>query len=406
MIVLFPRPATAGNTYNIVYAFTGGTDGDQPMSIVADNAGNIYGVTYTGGSSANCIGNCGTIFKIAPDGTKSTLYSFVGAPTDAARPVALAMDRHGNLYGVGGDGGAYNYGSVFKLTANGSEALLYSFDPNKIANGIYPSGLAVGKDGNLYGMTQYGGDVACSNGCGTVFRMVPKTGKLTVLHAFLGPSGNDGWQPTGGLTVGPDGMLYGTTIAGGSGANGTVFKMDPVSGAETVLHAFTRTKNDGGYPEAPPVFDSNGNLYGGTMQSAGTDCLGLGCGMLYKIAPDGTYTILYDFGGGGGHVGPYFGVSGTLYLDRRGDVFGITIQGGDYLTCNPPAGCGSVFELTAAGRIKTVYTFQGTASADGYFPQWGLIHNPSLGKDALYGVTAFGPDCDMGCGSVFKVTTK
>jgi len=190
--------------------------------------------------------------------------------------------------------------------------------------------------GNLYGTTaEGGGSSGCFNyyGCGTVFKLAPD-GTEIVLHAFAG--GNDGDYPSAGLIMGLTGSLYGTTgSGGGNGCEGgygcgTVFKIAP-DGTETVLYAFT-SGTDGAYPDGRLTMDKRGNLYGTTLEG-GVCGLRYGCGTVFKLAPDGTKTVLGDLAR---HVGK-FPAAGPI-RDSVGNLYGTAEKGGAY-------GNGTVFEL-------------------------------------------------------------
>jgi len=380
--------------FSAVHVFSGGADGDDPGGLIADKAGNLYGVTYRGGSE-NCNLGCGTVFKISPDGAKETLYSFAGAPADGSGPIGIVLDGKGTIFGTTYVGGVNDSGIFFKLTADGRETVLHRFDASQFASGFKPAAVpAFGADGNLYGTTQYGGSTVCGQGCGTVFRITTE-GQLTTIHTFTGA---DGWQPYGGVTADLQGYLYGTTLFGGSRNGGVVFKMD-LTGSETVLHSFVHNNRDGYLPQAPPVLDREGNLYGGTTLGPGKECQGQGCGIIYKIARDGTETVLHSFNTGyNGFGGPGFGVVGGLVIDGKGNLYGTTVEGGAPLGCNAPFGCGSAFELTAGGEWKSLHRLLGPANGEGAFPYYGLVR----GGDAntYYGTTSTGPGC---CGMVFKI---
>lgn len=387
---------------SVVYAFNGGADGTGPGGLVFDDAGNLYGTTSSGGST-NCQDGCGTVFKIAADGTKTTLYSFAGG-SDGHLPVGLAVDRNGNIYGTTLGGGSSSYGTVFKLTPDGHETILFNFGA-VFSSGVTPSsGLTIGKDGDMYGMTQYGGLSSCGNGCGTIFK-ITRHDRLQTIFAF---DQDDGWQPWGGLMADSAGDLYGTTLAGGTGNGGTVFKLDP-TGAETVLYNFAGGNRDGFLPEAPPQFDAAGNLYGGTFEGPGSGCSGLGCGIVYKLAPDGTETLLHVFNTGrNGFGGPGFAVPGRVVVDEAGNVYGTTRFGGASLTCNATLGCGSVFKVSPDGVRTTLHNFLGPAKGDGAYPVFGLIRGKGRDRNTLYGTTVTGPNCGDGtlgggCGMVFKI---
>jgi uncharacterized repeat protein (TIGR03803 family) len=196
----------------------GGSDGKNPFysGLIHDKAGNFYGTTEEGGSAG-----AGTIFKFAPGQGETVLYSFKSG-NDGGYPVAtLFLDKAGNLYGTTNGGGAGDFGTVFKLAPNGTETVLYSFQGG--SDGAYPlSSLFEDASGNLYGTTG-GGDVG--NDFGTVFKLAPN-GTETVLYAFTG--GSDGSQPQGGLianSTDQKGALFGTTAYGGANGYGTVFSV-------------------------------------------------------------------------------------------------------------------------------------------------------------------------------------
>jgi uncharacterized repeat protein (TIGR03803 family) len=276
-------------------------DGEFPQAgLLLDQKGNLYGTTSTGGPYDEC-GNhggegCGLVFKLGPKGKETVLYDFCerGYPcTDGYNPAAgLVFDEKGNLYGTTRSGGAYGAGVVFRLTPEGKETVLYSFcAQSKCADGYYPAaGLVFDQKGNLYGTAEYGG---AYNG-GVVFKLTPR-GKYAVLHSFCSQSGcTDGEYPAAGLVFDLKGNLYGTT-AGGGASNcdgstcGVVFKLTP-KGTETVVYSFCSQSGctDGEYPAAGLVFDLKGNLYG-TTASGGERY----AGVVFKLTPKGKETVLY-----------------------------------------------------------------------------------------------------------------
>ena len=331
----------------VLYSFVAGY-GSSPDSLIRDAEGTLYGTTTYGGSYAQ-----GAVFKVDQKGNETVLYSFSGAEKSFGfNPNGVLRDEQGNLYGTtmfgGQAGGCFGGGCgiVFKLDRAGKESVLYTFKGG--TDGGYPSGPMV-RDaaGNLYGETAYGGDLSCfaPYGCGTVFKLDPD-GKKTVLHRFSG-TGGDGRGPWTGLAGGKDGNLYGATLEGGTGPNctsanngcGTVFKVDK-AGKETILHSFT-----GSGADFPPVYanlalDEKGNIYGTTPNGGNQNC-GSGCGAIFMLDPAGKQTILYEFTGGTDGAGPGAGVT----LDSAGTIYGTTSVGGD-LICNRGAGCGTVFKLT------------------------------------------------------------
>ena len=257
----------------VLHSFNG-SDGCEPFAgLIMDAQGNLYGTTIFCGAYG-----WGTVFKLDPSGNVKVLHSFNGS--DGAVPYAsLLMDAAGNLYGTTYAGGsssntcAYGIGcgTVFKLDSSGNETVLYRFTGG--SDGAEPfAGLHMDAAGNLYGATVYGG----AYGYGTVFKLDP-SGKETVLHSFRG---SDGRYPGAGVIVDAGGDLYGTTYQGGAYGSGTVFKLDP-SGNETVLHSFNHS--DGYYPGAL-MMDAKGNLYGtafygGAFCSGSSG----GCGTIFEI---------------------------------------------------------------------------------------------------------------------------
>ena len=176
-------------------------------------------------------------------------------------------------------GGASGFGTVFKVTPSGVETVLHSFAPNG-EDGFYPyGGVILDSKGNLYGTTEYGG----KTGVGTVFE-VTASGTEAILHSFSG--GVDGISPYAGLVFDKKDNLYGTTLYGGSFDLGTVFELTN-SGTETILHSFARNGTDGYFPSAGLSIDKAGNLYGTTQTggtASGTSCSS-GCGVVFKIVP-------------------------------------------------------------------------------------------------------------------------
>jgi uncharacterized repeat protein (TIGR03803 family) len=259
------------------------------------------------------------------------------------------------------------------------------------------AGLISDSQRNLYGTTDIGGDLNCNSGagCGTIFEL-SKTGTETVLYTFKG--GHDGERPLAALLRDAAGNLYGTTWeGGGDGCGGpgcgTVFKLEPVSGVETILHRFTGG-TDGQSPVSGLISDAQGNLYGATELSGDGNgvCGSLGCGTVFKIDTTGKETILYRFTGGSDGSEP----SGTLVRDVSGNLYGTTGLGGD-LTCNAPCGCGMVFKLDRAGTETVHHAFTGSP-ADGNNPIAGVILDSS---GNLYGTTY--RDGAFGFGTIFKV---
>ena len=252
----------------------------------------------------------------------------------------LIADSAGNLYGTTSGGGASYKGVVFKLAPDGTETVLHSF-PGFPSDGNSPyAGLIADSAGNLYGTTLSRDSVSHA---GVVFKLAPNGTAgwtETVLHSFTGfPT--DGALPYAGLIADSAGNLYGATTGGGASGQGVVFKLAP-DGTETVLHAFTGG-SDGAYPGVGPLIaDSAGNLYG-TTQVGGAS----GQGVVFKLAPNGTggwtESVLYSFTGGSDGGQPFYG---SLIADGAGNLYGTTVGGG-------ASGAGVVFKLSGTGFVTT-----------------------------------------------------
>jgi uncharacterized repeat protein (TIGR03803 family) len=304
----------------VLYGFcaqSGCADGYHPRAgLVLDTNGNLYGTTRDGGANA-----MGTVFEVSPNGTETVLYSFCSQSgcTDGYHPLAgLILDKKGNLYGTTFDGGAHDGGTVFEISPGGTETVLYSFCAQPgCKDGYYPhADLVMDTSGNLYGTTQFNG----AYGGGTVFRVSP-SGAETVLHSFCAQPGcADGYHPRAGLVLDTSGNLYGTTYDGGTNGKGTVFEVSP-GGTETVLHSFCPQLGckDGSHPQAGLVLDAKGNLYGTTYFG------GKGRGTVFEVSPSGTETVLHNFTANG--IDGYYPSAG-LVLDGKGNLYGTTLSGG------------------------------------------------------------------------------
>ena len=310
-------------------------------SLVADNAGNLYGADVAGGSLG-----LGSVFELSPTGKVKALHDFGPLP-DGRYPYAnIIRDSAGNWYGTTSQGGASNNnGTVFKVAPDGTETVLHSF--SGAPDGSYPmAGLILDKSGNLYGTTESGGTgtgcVSSPPGCGTVFKITPG-GNETVFYSFKG--GNDGVLPfSGSLITDGAGSLYGTTIRGGPHGTGTVFKLT-TSGVESVLYSFPETMR-GIFPFGGVIADDAGNLYG-TTYGGGIIANGQGYGVVFKLAPDGIETVLHSFQS---FRKDGFGSRAGLLLSKDGYLYGTTDEGG--YTHIPPnensqcgSNCGIIFKL-------------------------------------------------------------
>ncbi len=377
---------------NVLYSFKGGTDGIAPFgSLITDGSGHLYGTTVGGGSGTGCQGGqgCGTVFRLAPNGTESVLYAFAGG-TDGAFPRgSLITDSVGNFYGTTSAGGSTDEGTIFKLTPNGTENVLYTFT-GESDGGEPEDSLTKAGNANFYGATAVGGNMAdCGGqGCGTVFEL-DSTGHESVLYAFTG--GSDGGGPSGGLIRDKNGNLYGET--GGGGINcgdapsgcGVVFKLAP-DGTETVLYTF-QGGSDGELPRGSLLMDNAGNLYGTTLGGGGAPC---NCGTVYRLAPSGTETVLHAFQAHSDGGLPEAG----LIADKAGNLYGTTYAGGS--TNCKGAGCGIVFKVAPDGTETVLFAF---SARHGRNPTAALLK----GKNGLlYGTASAGGKNNDGV--VFSVT--
>jgi len=375
-------PALARAQYTVLYTFQGLSDGNSPSGkLAADSEGNLYG-TADGGDHKKCNGyGCGVVFEVTPDGREKVLYAFAGGSDGALPQGGLIRDRHGNLYGTATSGGPGFGGLVFKITPNGHKKTLYAFrDEND--GGSPQTGVIWDRNGNLYGTTELFGRYYC----GTIFKLAPD-GTETTLYTFTG--GRDGFFPNG-LTLDKLGNLYGTTLDGGAHGSGTVFKLAP-DGTFATLYSFGGSGDDGVQPGAGVIADEAGNLYGPTDEGGLTDS-----GVVFKLAPDGTESLFYSFV----HEG-YAWCPNGLIADKEGNFYGTTQWGGSKKCFHN--GCGSVFKLAPDGTGTVLYAF--TNGSDGGQPSGEMIEDSvgNLFGTTNRGGTGDCSGKGMGCGVVFEI---
>ena len=256
-----------GGKETVLHSFTGGADGVYPYAgLFRDAAGNLYGTTENGGTA-----NLGVVFKISKTGKETVLHSFTGGAKDGSDPASAGfyMDAKGNLYSVTSQGGTSDEGVLYKLGPKGKLTVLHSFTGGT-TDGCYPYGTpAVDAQGNMYGGT---------GGCGTsnfgVVWKVSKNGTETILHNFSGTS--DGQSPLAGVILDADGNIYGSTNTGGASGFGTAFEIHK-NGKFTLLHDFTGG-TDGKYLYGGLILDPKGRIYGTTI-NGGTG----GYGTVWRI---------------------------------------------------------------------------------------------------------------------------
>ena len=317
---------TAGGGLTSLYSFSYG-DGAYPRAgLVQGSDGNFYGTTASGGTNSD-----GTVFRITSGGSLTTLHSF--SYSDGAYPYAgLVQGSDGNFYGTTYQGGTSGYGTLFRITSGSSLTTLHSFS---YSDGAYPyAGLAQGSDSNFYGTTYQGG----TSGYGTVFR-ITSGGSLTTLHSF---SYSDGAYPYAGLAQGSDGNFYGTTSYAGPNGYGTVFRITP-GGGLTTMWSFSGC-TDGAYPDAGLVQGSDGNFYGTTV-NGGTG----GDGTVFRITTNNNLTTLWQFCSvqdGNGDCLDGANPSAGLVQGSDGNFYGTTVNGGT-------GGDGTLFKLITPCTITT-----------------------------------------------------
>ena len=366
-------------SFQLLYAFSGGEDGGQPYSGVTIRGENLFGTTHTGNEGTNwgqvyelqrtgssytfadlslfdgaleapaVFGPNGTLYSTSPNNltlyhhgyvlnvsppaaavcfsvlcewTPTPLYGFSGgADGNTPNYGALIFDRAGNMYGVTSAGGSGN-GVVYEMVGSGvewTEQPIYAFSGSP--DGATPySGVILDNAGNLYGTTTAGG----ASGHGAVYELSPSGNGWTerVLYSFSG--GGDGSYPTAGLIFDAAGNLYGATNVGGTGGGGTVFELSPSGDGWTysLIYSFSGGANCG--PWAPLAL-RGGNLYGTTVCDGANSA-----GNVFELSPSGngwSYSSLYDFTGGNDGKFPYSNVS----FDAAGDLYGTTLRGGVYL---------------------------------------------------------------------------
>jgi uncharacterized repeat protein (TIGR03803 family) len=371
--VLAIQPLSAqAQSYKVLYSFANDTAaGDDPTSsLVRDPEGNLYGIAL-GGTFGR-----GIIFELGSTGDERVLYNFKGSDGDGDVPDSMSFrDSADNLFGTTFQGGAYSFGTVFKLDTQGRETVVYSFcSQTPCTEGAYPGGVIAGKEGSIYGITYAGGNYSCElTGCGTVFK-INRDGGFTLLHAF---GGTDGENPNPGLVLDTFNNAYGTTQYGGAYGSGVVFKVTS-AGDESVEYSFDGGAS-GAYPNGGLVRDGEGNLYGTTYQGGAYNY-----GTIFKITALDQFTVLYSFPGGVSGANPY----ADLSLDQKGNIFGVTSTGGVH-------NFGTIFKLDASGNETVLHSFG--EEAYGIHPS-GLIIDAS---GDLYGTTYQGGKYNYG--SVFEV---
>jgi uncharacterized repeat protein (TIGR03803 family) len=418
LVVFFVAAAVAlpAQTFTTLVKFNGTPHPANPWQLVQGIDGNIYGVTVAGGTNGTS-STGGTFFRMTPAGKVSVLYSFCSLANclDGTNPNGLIQSANGEFYGTTAQGGTSDAtvcsnfgigcGTFFEIRPGQPPTALHGFCARANCNdGFFPRGapLALGRNGNIYGTTNDGGDLNgdndCEWGCGTIFEITP-TGVFTTLHVFCStpscPEGSGG----NGLTRFTDGNFYGATLDTLSGdPGGGLYKITP-SGELTVLFSFD-PEGPGGSGPTPPIEATDGSIYG-TVFSGGKH----GAGYFYKKAPEGKLTALYDFcslANCADGAGPNQVIQGS-----DGNFYGTTLGGGT--STNPECAngpCGTLFQITPTGTLTTLHSFCSEKNcADGRIPQGALIQAAS---QIFYGATSNGggsSNCgSFGCGTIFSLS--
>lgn len=353
-------PGAHAGTHTVLYSFGTGGDGNGPSASMTDVRGSLYGTTVGGGANSS-----GLVFRVTTTGVEKPVYSFQNSPNDGAGPKSPVIDVGGTFYGTTEHGGSTacsgGCGTVFGVTKAGVETMLYKFQGGN--DGANPKAGLVNVKGTLYGTTYDGGG---TNNYGTVFS-ITADGTEKVLYAFKGST--DGANPMGGL-INAGSTLYGTTYAGGAGYYGTVFSLT-TDGVKKTIYSF-KNGSDGAYPESSLVYvgrkfygtslygtkhlgtvyslsksgtfkalysfaggldgsgpvgdllNVGGTLFGVTYSGGSTTaCSGYGCGTVFSVTPKGAETVVYAFQGGNDGLNPNAGLTNV-----NGAIYGTTASGG------------------------------------------------------------------------------
>jgi uncharacterized repeat protein (TIGR03803 family) len=359
-----------GTTMAALHSFTGGNDGGVPNGLVQHTNGLLYGTTQSGGMYGD-----GTIFSLSTNGTLTTLVPFDG--TNGAMPVAsLVQGANAALYGTTESGGSNAAGTLFSMTPGGTLNSIYSFASNNDSIDPFTS-LVRDAQGNFYGATQNN----AAPGDGNIFQLAPDD-QVTNFYSFTG--GLNGTLPAGALALGTDGNFYGMTGAGTEVTTtyGNVFKMTP-GGLVTNLHSFTGGA-DGYSPAGQLAQGTDGNFYGVTKFNHIQNSQFYGT--IFKITPGGALTTLYSLNGLVVFTDGAIPVAG-LIQGSDGNFYGTTLQGFnvtfDGTTFNNAYG--TVFRITPAGTLTTLTSFND--SDDGAYPRAALVEGLD---GSLYGTTSAG----------------
>ena len=372
-----------GSSYSVLHHFDG-TDGWRPRGgLLRGSDGLLYGTASSGGA-----GGGGVVFKIATNGSGFAVIHTFSGPDGAAPFGKLVFGTNGALYGTTYSGGASNLGTVFTIGTDGSGySVIHSFTKGMIGlryDGWNPrAGLTLGMDGMFYGTCSGGGGTTAANQHGTVFQIASDGSGMNILLRFntIFPYDSYGINPIGEVIQGADGYFYGTTSGSRyTGGAGTVFRVDSTGNSSAVIYGFNTSGGGAANPNAGLVQDANGVLYG-TSYAGGK----FGYGTIFKLDTSGNFTLIQSLSlSGGDSQGPL----GTLAQDENGIIYGVSWSGGSNAL-------GTVYSINTSGSNYSILrAFSGPDAA-----------NPGalmLGPDnVLYGTSAGGGISNSG--TIFKI---
>ena len=326
----------------------------------------------------------------------TTLYQFPGGTKGYFPLGGVAFDSKGNLYGTTQyDGFCLGCGLVYVLKKPSAKNPGWTFElvhlfGKTLQDGIRPSAPLLLHDDVFYSTTPFGANPQC--GCGEVFKFTPGGANPDQSYKILHHFGNFklGWNPGGGVLLGNDGTIYGTTTGGGRHTAGTIFKIT-AAGDYSVMYDFTGDDFGGG-PQGELIFGKDGAIYGTSFGGGKYNQ-----GLIFRITTDGDFTKLYDFLGvnqpGGSHDGA--NPQGRLALGDDGTIYGTTAFGGS------PSGYGTAWSLSPPKGVtkKWQYHQLHIFGSDGNIPHSGLVIDAD---GVLYGTGAGGGDFQSGV--IYKLT--
>jgi uncharacterized repeat protein (TIGR03803 family) len=365
-----------GQQFQILYSFTGGSDGAYPQGSLIQSGTTLYGMTTFGGTGHDFSGK-GTLFAFdTSTGVLSTLHQFTGGTIDGGFPYGSPTLVDGALYGMTNSGGANGFGTIFSYnTLGNSYTVAISFAGS---DGGGPQGSLIQSGNFLYGM----GSALGAAGNGTVFAFDTGAGTNATLHTFTGAP-TDGKFPDGSLIQSGQ-ILYGMSQLGGSSNLGAIFSFNLSTSKQTLLHSFTGGITDGSSPRGSLLL--SGNTLFGMTEFGGQN--NLGAIFAYDLTT-GNETILHSFAGGSND-----GANPLGSLIISGDtLYGMTLNGG-----NTPYNAGTIFSFdVATGQFTLLHSFD-PAQHGGEDPYGDLL----LSGNTLYGMTNIGGDNPYG--AIFSMT--